>query len=386
MSKNLRARRYKDKVFRASCLTMVLCAFIFMASFFISIAIDAYQSFWIYTIDVATQNKKLDKMELAFSALYKSLSLAEKDRAYTQQQVLSNRADEEFAARDLNSNSAQITLSSKIYELLKNGEVSDPVVNSFVKEAQHAGLIKKQFSLFLLTNQESRDPEFAGITTSLLGSLISILIALAISIPLALFSAIYLEGMVSANSKIASLIRTNIANLASVPSIVYGIVGFAIYIEYFDMPRSSGIVGGLTLMLITVPNLIVTYSTALRTVPNTIKNAAIALGLTNQQVIFHHVVPYCIPGLITGTMLMLARIFGETAPLLMIGMAAFVVDLPGSVLDPTTVLPMQIYLWADSPEFEFVIKSSGAIIVLLLILMIIGIIALKIKKKYTIKW
>ena len=386
MNRKLRSRRYKDRFFRATCFAMVLSAFCFMASFFVSIAIDAYQAFWVYTIDIAVQDKKPDKIEDAFSSLYKSSSLPEKDRVYVFGQIFSNRASEEFAEQITNGSHVEITLSSKIYGLLKNGEVSDPLIDSFIVKAKQAGLIKKHFSPLLLINKESRDPEFAGITTALLGSIISILIALVISIPLALFSAIYLEELVSKNSKIASFARTNIANLASVPSIVYGIVGYAIYIEYFDLPRSSGIVGGLTLMLMTVPNLIITYSTALRTVPGTIKNAAIALGLSKQQVIFHHVVPYCIPGLITGTMLMLARIFGETAPLLMIGMAAFVVDLPSSVLDPTTVLPMQIYLWADSPEYEFVIKSSGGIIVLLLILMIIGIIALKIKNKYTIKW
>ncbi len=361
-----------------------------MCGLFISIAIDAYNSLWIYKLHIPSEHQK-HNLQDSFASLYSSYKLPAEDLQYTYQQVMSNRADEEFSgATKSHASALMITLASKNYPFLSGQNIQSDnhqnTIEKFLSTTHKNNLIHMELSFALLTHKESRDPEFAGLLTAIVGSLFAISIAITLSIPLALSAAIYLEDMTQRDSKFAHFVRINISNLASVPSIVYGIVGYAIYIEYLDLPRSSSLVAGLTLMLMTIPNLIMTYINALRTVPSQIKNAAIALGATKQQMIFHHILPYCIPGIITGTMLVLSRMLGETAPLLMIGMAAFVIDLPNSVLEPTTTLPMQIYLWSDSPEFALVIKSSGGIIVLLSILMCIGIIALRIRKNYTIKW
>lgn len=384
MNNHLLLRKIKDKIFKTICRGVVLLSALFMIGFFTSIALEAYKAFWVYKLEINSSYKS-DNLHDSFTSLYQAMRLPENEVEQTFIQIFSNRSDQEFEQQK-NNHALEMTISGKIYQAISSGQFNDQLSENFIRKAFDLGIIKRVLSLSVITNKESRDPEFAGVLTASVGSMIAIGIALITSLPLALFSAIYLEEMLPKNAKISAIIRTNIANLASVPSIVYGIVGYTVYIEFFGLPRSSSLVAGLTLMLMAIPNLIIIYGAALRIVPPSVRNAAIALGLTQQQVIFHHVVPYCIPGFVTGTLMVIARIFGETAPLLMIGMAAFIVDLPGSVMNPATVLPMQIYLWADSPEFEFVIKSSAAIIVLLLILMIIGIIALKMRNKYTIKW
>lgn len=390
MNKLLKIRQTKDLLFRYACLVMILITFLFMAIFVSAIAFNSYKALWNYSIDIAAHKKANAaplNLQKSFNILYDSFGLSPQDKEQVYNVLFSNRVDLEYKqALENKQEFASLTISAKAYDLLRETAKPSDSLGKFLRAAEEKGLVKKNFSFSLFSGKESRDPEFAGIKTAFYGSLIAISLALLISIPIALFSAIYLEEMASTNSLFISLVKTNIANLASVPSIVYGIIGLAIYIQYFDLPRSSALVGGLTLMLMAVPSLILTYSQALKTVPGYIKNAAVALGLSKQQVIFHHILPYCVPGIVTGSMMVLVRIMGETAPLLMIGMAAFIVDLPRSIFDPITVLPMQIYLWADSPESEFVIKSSGAIMLLLLLLTLIGSIALRVRSKFTIKW
>ena len=267
-----------------------------------------------------------------------------------------------------------------------DGQELETIQGKFINYALANKLVNKSFNWRFFFSKESRDPEFAGIITSLFGTLMTIAICLVVAIPLSALTAIYLEELSNNKTFYAKIIETNISNLASVPSIVYGILGLAIYVEFFDLPRSSSLVGGLTLMLITIPNLIITYRQALKSVPKSIKYAALSLGASKQQMVFDHVLAYSIPGMVTGTILIIARIIGETAPLLLIGMAAFITDLPTTIWEPATVMPIQIFLWSDSPENGFVEKSSAAIIVLLSFLLVIALFALKIRKKYTIKW
>ncbi|OUR80131.1 phosphate ABC transporter, permease protein PstA [Alphaproteobacteria bacterium 46_93_T64] len=252
-------------------------------------------------------------------------------------------------------------------------------------QLQSNNAIQTVFNKRFFTGGDSREPEVAGIMGALVGSLYTLLITFIISFPIGLMSAIYLEEFAPKN-KITVLIEVNINNLAAVPSIVYGLLGVALFLNVAHMPRSAPLVGGLTLALMTLPTIIIAARASIRAVPDSIRNAALALGASKQQSVFHHVLPLSMPGILTGTIIGLSQALGETAPLLMIGMVAFIVDIPGGVTDPATVLPVQIFLWADSPERAFVEKTSGAIIVLLGFLVFMNAIAVLLRKKFERRW
>ena len=198
-------------------------------------------------------------------------------------------------------------------------------------------------------------------------------------------TAIYLEEFAPKN-KITYLIEININNLAAVPSIVYGLLGLTIYLQFFDLPRSSSLVGGLTLSLMALPVIVISTRTAIAAIPSSIRDGAMALGATDLQIVMHHIVPLALPGIMTGAILSIARVIGETAPLLMIGMVAFLVDIPTGFMDASTAMPVQIYLWSDNPELGFVEKTSAAIMVLLTILISINSVAVFIRKKFETRW
>ena len=204
----------------------------------------------------------------------------------------------------------------------------------------------------------------AGIKGAFIGSMLTLSVCLLIAFPLGVATAIYLEEIAKKN-KITEFIEVNINNLAAVPSVVFGIMGLAIFISIFGMPRSIPLVGGMVLALMTLPTIIISSRAAIRAVPPSVRDAAYGIGASKLQVIFHHVIPLAMPGMLTGTIIGMAQALGETAPLLMIGMVAFIVDVPNSVVDPGTVLPVQIFMWADFAERMFIQKTSAAIIVLL---------------------
>ena len=243
---------------------------------------------------------------------------------------------------------------------------------SWLNDFQEEGLVEKRFSTNFFTNGDSREPEIAGVLGAVVGSLFTILITLIISFPIGVFSAIYLESFAPKN-KLTDFIEVNINNLAAVPSIVFGLLGLALFINFFGMPRSAPLVGGCVLSLMTLPVIIIATRASLQAVPPSIREAALAIGASEMQVVFQHLFPAALPGILTGTIIGLARAFGESAPLLLIGMVAFVVDIPGSVTDPATALPVQVYLWADSPERAFVAKTSAATLVLIFFLIVIVI-------------
>ena len=228
-----------------------------------------------------------------------------------------------------------------------------------------------KFATNLFTNGDSREPEIAGVLGAVIGSLYTILITLIISFPIGVLAAIYLESF-AAKNRITDFIEVNINNLAAVPSIVFGLLGLALFINFFGMPRSAPLVGGCVLSLMTLPVIIITTRASLQSVPPSIREAALAMGASEMQVVFEHLLPAALPGIFTGTIIGIARAFGESAPLLLIGMVAFVVDIPQSVTDPATALPVQVYIWADSPERAFVAKTSAATLVLIFLLIIIN--------------
>jgi phosphate transport system permease protein len=248
-----------------------------------------------------------------------------------------------------------------------------------------SGAVEKQFNKALFTNGDSREPELAGIRGALMGSIYTLLVTMALSFPMGVATALYLEEF-AAKNRWSDLIEVNINNLAAVPSIIYGLLGLAVYLQFFGLPRSAPLVGGLVLTLMTLPIIIIASRAALKSVPPSIREAALGMGASKMQMVFHHVLPLAMPGMLTGAIIGMAHALGETAPLLMIGMVAFIVDIPHGILDPATVLPVQIYLWADLPERAFVERTSAAIMVLLAFLITMNAVAVILRRRFERRW
>ena len=256
---------------------------------------------------------------------------------------------------------------------------------AWLKALSAKGELAKRFNTGFFSNGDSRDPELAGIRGAAMGSLYTMLITILLALPLGVATAVYLEEFAPKN-RWTDLIEININNLAAVPSIVFGLLGLAVLLNVFNLPRSTPLVGGVVLALMTLPRIIIPARAALTAVPPSIREAAYGLGATPLQAISHHVLPLATPGILTGTIIGMAQALGETAPLLMIGMVAFIVDIPSGPLDPSAVLPVQIFLWADSSERAFVERTSAAIIVLLGFLITMNAVAVWLRYKTTRRW
>ncbi len=255
----------------------------------------------------------------------------------------------------------------------------------WIEQLEADGSVARHFNHRFFTSGDSRDPEMSGIWSAVVGSFFMLLVTLALSFPLGVATAIYLEEFAPKN-RWTDLIEVNINNLAAVPSIVFGLLGLALFINFFGLPRSAPVVGGLVLTLMTLPVVIIAARASLMSVPPSIREAALGVGASKMQTIFHHVMPLALPGMLTGTIIGMARALGESAPLLMIGMVAFIVDVPESPLDPATALPVQVYLWADSPERAFVERTSAAILVLLAFLLVMNASAILLRKRFERRW
>lgn len=243
-----------------------------------------------------------------------------------------------------------------------------------------------KFNKTFFTSGDSREPELAGIWGALMGSFFTLMVTLTLSFPMGVATAVYLEEFAPKKNKWVDLIEVNINNLAAVPSIVFGLLGLAVFINFLSFPRSAPLVGGLVLTLMTLPTIIIASRAALKSVPPSIREAALGVGASKMQMVFYHVLPLALPGMLTGTIIGMAQALGETAPLLMIGMVAFIVDIPSNVFDPSTVLPVQIFLWADSPERAFVERTAAAIMVLLGFLIIMNALAVILRRKFERRW
>ncbi len=247
------------------------------------------------------------------------------------------------------------------------------------------GKIKTTFNAAFFTSGDSREPESSGILSALSGSFLTLLVTLSLSLPIGIAAAIYLEEFAPRN-RWTDFIEVNINNLAAVPSIVFGLLGLAVFINVMGLPRSSSLVGGLILTLMTMPVIIIAARSALKSVPPSVRDAALGVGASPIQAVFHHVFPLAMPGILTGAIIGMSRALGESAPLLMIGMVAFIMDIPHNIRDPATVLPVQIYLWADSPERAFVERTAAAILVLLFFLVCMNGLAVYLRKTYEQRW
>jgi len=256
---------------------------------------------------------------------------------------------------------------------------------AWIDKSTASGLLKKHFNWGFFTLGASSQPETAGIGGALIGSLFMMLTVVLLALPLGIGAAIYLEEFAPKN-RLTDFIEVNINNLAAVPSIVFGLLGLAIFINFAGLPRSASLVGGLVLTLMTLPTIIIATRAAIGAVPPSIREAAIGVGASKMQSVMHHVLPLALPGILTGTIIGLAKALGETAPLLMIGMVAFVVQPPTTPLEPSTALPVQIYMWATAAERGFAERTSGATLVLLAILVCVNVIAVFLRRKYENRW
>ncbi len=267
-----------------------------------------------------------------------------------------------------------------------NPRLGNPQVVAAFRKLVAAGHVSRGFNWGLFFNGDSRLPEQAGLAGAIVGSFLTLLVCFLISFPAGIASAIYLEEFAPKN-RLTDFIEVNINNLAAVPSVVFGLLGLALFLGWFGMPRSAPLVGGMVLSLMTLPTIIITTRAALQAVPPSIREAALGIGASHHQTILHHVLPVAMPGILTGAIIGMARALGETAPLLLIGMNAFIPDISGmGILEPATALPTQIYTWSDSPERGFVSRTSAAILVLLGFLLVMNATAIWLRQKYAKKW
>ncbi|MGE0421441.1 MAG: phosphate ABC transporter permease PstA [Reyranellaceae bacterium] len=315
--------------------------------------------------------------------------------------LLSNGADLELRDRVLSDPSligktieVWVTASADVDTMLKGG-ISRSVAEdkrrinnrqlAWLDKLKADGRVARSFNTNLFTKGASSEPELAGMGVAMVGSLYMMAVVLLVALPVGVAAAVYLEEFAPKN-RWTDLIEVNINNLAAVPSIVFGLLGLAIFLNMFGMPRSAPVVGGLVLALMTLPVVIIATRAAIKAVPPSIREAALGVGASSMQVITHHVLPLAMPGILTGTIIGMARALGETAPLLLIGMVAFVVAYPGTPFDPATALPVQIYMWAGASERAFVERTSAAILILLAFLIVMNATAVILRRKFERRW
>lgn len=420
IEKGLAKRYAKEKRFRLMGLGAVTLGFLFLVGLLGDIIIKAVPAFSQHYIhlDVTFDREKLGLPEgeltaddfaaanyrgLLRSTLKEKFPEASNRRERRQLQSLVSTDSNFELRRQLEANPALMGTTVPVWLmadddmdtfLKSNRDVSDiPASERRIKDNQigwlktleDEGRIESRFNWTFFSNSDSREPELAGIRGALMGSFYTLIVTMALSFPLGVAAAVYLEEFAPRN-RFTDFIEININNLAAVPSIVFGLLGLAMIINFFGMPRSAPLVGGIVLTLMTLPTIIITSRAALKSVPPSIMEAALGLGASKMQAVFQHQVPLAMPGILTGSIIGMAQALGETAPLLMIGMVAFIVDVPGGITDSATVLPVQVFLWADSPERAFVAKTSAAIIVLLTFLIVMNAFAIWLRKRVERKW
>ncbi|MEA1072022.1 phosphate ABC transporter permease PstA [Sphingomonas sp. LY160] len=257
----------------------------------------------------------------------------------------------------------------------------DPALEAMLTRAE----TRRGFNAAFLTSSDATDASVVGVWGALKGSLLTILVTMALAFPIGVLSALYLEEFAPRN-RWTDMIEVSINNLAAVPSIIFGLLGLAVFLNFMHLPRSAPLVGGLTLALMTMPVIVIAGRNAIKAVPPSIRDAALGVGASKMQVVFHHVLPLALPGILTGTIIGMARALGETAPLLMIGMRAFIATPPGGITAPSSVLPVQIFLWSDEVDRNFVEKTSAAIIVLLVFMLLMNGLAIYLRNRFERRW
>ncbi len=413
LSKRLAAeKRFKYIAMFAMCLSLFFVVILMLKIFttgsgaFIRTTIEASVYFDPNTIEVTNESsikaiKKTSYVNLADQIVKDNHPNVNDEKFILVREMYTRKFD--FQLRDYIANNPNIIGKTILMDITASSDLDQIVKGNYprdVPEAQRKindyqlsvldsldadGKISSTFNLWFFTNGDSRDPETAGILGALMGSFYALLICFSFAFPVGLLASIYLEEFVRPG-KLTDFIEVNINNLAAVPSIVYGLLGLGMLIGVFGMPYQVPLVGGLVLGFMTLPTIIIASRASLRSVPPSIREAALAVGATKTQTVFHHVIPLSLPGSLTGTIIGMAQALGETAPLLMVGMVAFVMDIPGGALDPATGLPSQIYLWSESAERGFLEKTSAGIMLLLGFLITMNTIAVIIRRKLEVKW
>ena len=377
----LKARHTSARRFKRFTLTSLIFSILFLGFFLFDIVGKGVPAFHVAYIklEVTFSEKSLDDTRFAVEKKYRDVvsrawlrdlpSLVKENPQYM------NTKQEIFILAD-----DQVDQYLKgHHHKLKEEEIA------LVEELNAQGLIEKRFNAIFFTNGDSKIPEYAGMYSAIIGSVLTLIITMAVAFPIGVMTAIYLEEFTQDN-KFTRFIEININNLAAIPSILFGLLGLSIFINLFGMPRSSPLVGGLTLALMTLPIIIVSSRAALRAVPDSIRQAGYGLGLNKIQVTRDHVLPLAFPGVLTGSIIGLAHAMGETAPLIIIGMIAFIPDAPTVVTHAATVMPAQLFTWAGMPEGMYIEKTAAGIMVLLTILISLNTIAIYLRKKFEVKW
>ena len=412
---NLKSRLAKEKRFKAYGIISIITALTLLTILFVSIFSQGYTAFQETRIqlpvyfdqEILDPNKTSDWNEIKkanFNGLVKQSvrnlfpevsGRSNKRKLY---KIVSSSA--EYQIRNIVNNDLSIigskqniwVLADDDVDMLIKGNINrnlpenerriDDQELMWIEYLESENLIKKVFNKTLFTSGDSSESEQSGILVALLGSFYALLITLVLSFPIGIATAVYLEEFAPKDNKFVDFIEVNINNLAAVPSIIFGLLGLAIFLNFFEMPRSAPLVGGMVLSLMTLPRIIIPARAALKSVPPSIREGALGLGASNVQAVFHHVLPIATPGMLTGTIIGMAQALGESAPLLVIGMVAFIVDIPQGFTDPATALPVQIYLWADTPERGFVERTAAVIMVLLIFLVLMNSLAIYLRKKF----
>jgi phosphate transport system permease protein len=416
--KRLRHRRAKAKRLKIYGITAIALALTMLATLLVSISIQAYPAFFqtqirleLYfdpeVIDpegerVEEKLKRANYNTLIGDALKQRFPNVE-DRAtrFELTDLVSRGAGFRLGHQVANNmdligqrKEVWLTASDDVDQLIKGNiprdvpEAQRRVSNQqleWIDQLKADGDLEKQFNLNFFTDTDSREPELAGVWGAIVGSFFTMIITLSLAFPVAVAAAVYLEEFAPRN-RWTDIIEVNINNLIAVPSIVFGLLGLAFLLNFFNLPRSTPLVGGIVLALMTLPIIIISARSALKAVPPSVREAALAMGASPVQVVWFHVLPLALPGILTGTIIGMAQALGETAPLLLIGMVAFVVSVPDSFTDQATVLPVQIYIWSTSPERAFLEKSAAAILVLLTFLLLMNGTAIWLRKKLQRRW
>jgi len=377
----LNKRHVGAKRFKRFTLTSLIFSIAFLAFFLIDITIKGIPAFHIAYIqtEVTYNETTINDSRKAIPKEYKRIVsrswLRDLPRLVREDPTLMNTTQTQWVLAD---DQVDQYMKGHHYKLKrKDRHIVDELI------AQNK--IEMQFNSLFFTNGDSKIPENAGINSAIIGSILTLLVTMVVAFPIGVMTAIYLEEFADDN-KFTRFVEVNINNLAAIPSILFGLLGLSIFINLFGLPRSSPLVGGLTLALMTLPIIIVSSRAALRAVPDTIRQAAYGLGLNKIQVTKDHVLPLAFPGVLTGSIIGLAQAMGETAPLIIIGMIAFIPDTPSMITEAATVMPAQLFTWAGMPERMYIEKTAAGIMVLLSVLISLNAVAIYLRKKFEVKW
>ena len=396
----IRKRRTRERRFLLLCAAAAAAALLALAGLLASVAWQGWRGFMSASVQLQVQFPAdvaiADALDYR-GQLKKALAKKFKDAPRSDKRKLIRMLS--FAAalrlRDMAKQNPQLAgttqqiwlpASARAEGFLKDSpDVDVGILKTYLQQLKDDGDTRLEWNSALWKNADSRDPESAGLLGAIIGSALTLLITFALSFPLGILTALYLEFF-ARRGKWFSLIEVNINNLAAVPSVIFGVLGLAVFINWFGMPRSSPLVGGLVLSLMTLPTIVIASRAALQAPPAALMAAALSLGATKMQAVFHHILPAAMPGILTGAIIGMAQALGETAPLLIIGMVAFVSDAPSGFLDAATALPVQIFLWADSPEAGFAERTATAIIVLLFFLALMNAAAIILRQRLQVRW